>query len=270
LNTLLDRILAPDGIRMLFQPIVKVHSWGWQLHSLESLARGPKGTLFESASLLFDYVQRKKAERMVDRVCIANAFREFGGAPLNTGISVNVHASTLGHDPEFAEFLCGAAREHKIPSSRITVEIVEHTPAWHVPGFLAALKQLRASGVCIALDDVGIGYSNYRMMLDVHPDYFKVDSYVVSGAHADANRRAILASVVKLARDFGSAVVCEGIETVADLRVLLDLGIELMQGYLFSPAVTLSDISGTYLWTDEFRRGQQVLARPIQAICDVH
>ena len=102
---------------------------------------------------------------------------------------------------------------------------------------------MREATIRIALDDIGTGQSNYRMILDAAPDCFKIDSYLVQTAHADYRRRSMLASIVQLARDLGSSVVAEGVEIAADLEVVMDLGISLIQGYIFSRPLPISELS---------------------------
>lgn len=239
---MLDKILAPNGLRPYSQLIVSVSEHRCQVASLECLSRGPKGTPFELPSVLFDYARQKNAESIVDGHAIEIALDALRLLPTRIGISVNVHASTLGRDPEFVDRLVDVARRNQIECSRITVEIVEHSPAWNACEFLRSIRRMRASNFRIALDDIGIGQSNYRMILDARPDCFKVDSYLVKGAHQDNNRRAILGSIVRLANELGSSVVAEGVETLEDLRPLMDLGITLIQGYLFCRALPTPEL----------------------------
>jgi len=233
-SSMLDRILAPNGLRCYAQPIVHICGSRCTVASVECLSRGPRGTPFESPGVLFDYARRKVAECDVDRVAVATALAGAQSLPGTLGISVNVHASTLGRDAMFVDFLVGVARQCKIELSRLTVEIVEHSPVWNATKFLHSLRLMRELKIRIALDDVGTGQSNYRMILDAAPDCFKIDSYLVQTAHADYKRRAMLASIMQLARDLGSSVVAEGVESVADLEAVLYLGITLIQGYIFS------------------------------------
>ena len=67
-KTLLDTILDPHKLSVRFQPIFHIGDSGHRVHSVEALIRGPRGTLFESALILFDYVRRKRAERAVDQI----------------------------------------------------------------------------------------------------------------------------------------------------------------------------------------------------------
>jgi EAL domain-containing protein (putative c-di-GMP-specific phosphodiesterase class I) len=241
-RSLLDRILEPGELSVVFQPIFEVAGPARSIHAVECLIRGPRGTNLESADVLLEYVRRKREENLVDRVCVETALAAARALPGAPRLSINVHASTLGRGADFLTSLSDAAGRHEIPLSRLTVEIVEHAPPWDGPGFLQAIGGLREMGVRIALDDIGLGQSNYKMILDSRPDYFKVDRYIVQGAHGDFFRRAILESIARLAHQFGGRVVAEGVEQTQDLTALLELGIELMQGYLLSTARPLADL----------------------------
>ena len=238
----LEQILSPNGITLLVQPIVHVTSQERRVHGVECLSRGPKGTLFERPDILFDYVRRKKAELPVDRKVIELALQACSQIPHPLRVSINVHASSLGRDPNFSIFLQQQAASAGLPISRITIEIVEHAPIWNKPQFLHTVGELQRMGVMIALDDVGSGQSNYHMILDAAPNCFKVDAFIVNNIHSDPRRRAILASVLKLANELGSIVVAEGVENELDLVTLFDLGITLMQGYLFSHPVKVEQL----------------------------
>jgi EAL domain-containing protein (putative c-di-GMP-specific phosphodiesterase class I) len=243
---LLDTILDPGGLRVLFQPIVEVGPEGKRgVHALECLTRGPQGTNLENAGVLFDYVRRKREESRVDRACVSTALETAAPIPNRPALSLNVHASTLGRDLGFPAFLGERAAASHIPPGELIVEIVEHAPPWDGHSFLSALQSLRDMGVRIALDDVGLGQSNYRMVLDCRPDYFKIDRYFAHGSAGDPHRRAVMESVHQLARKFGAQVVAEGIERPEDLETIKSLGIALVQGYLFSPPVPADQLDGS-------------------------
>ncbi|HMG34203.1 MAG TPA: EAL domain-containing protein [Blastocatellia bacterium] len=246
-RTLLDRILAPSGLRILFQPIFKVYGTTLTLHSLECLARGPKDTNIEPASVLFEYVRRKREEVLVDRVCVGAVMREASKLPGEPPLSINVHASTLGRDHRFTDFIVESAASFGISISRLTVEIVEHVTFSDGFVFLNAIEEMRRAGIKIALDDIGLGQSNYRMALYCKPDYFKVDSYFVKGSHNDVYRRGILESVLHLAQKFTANVVVEGVETVEDLATVTELGIDLVQGFLFAPPMPTDELGSSHL-----------------------
>lgn len=239
MRDLLDAILEPGGLTVHFQPIIELRGTARRVHGLECLIRGPKGTNLENAEVLFDYVRRKREESLVDRACVRAALEASRRVPGPAKLSLNVHASTLGRDHEFLVYLGDVADVNAISLADVTVEIVEHAPPWDGRSFLGALEGLRRIGVRIGLDDVGLGQSNYRMILDCRPDYFKVDRYFALGCAKDPYRQAVLESIHELARRFGARVVAEGVEAAEDLAAIRAIGIDLVQGYMFSPPAPL-------------------------------
>jgi len=242
---LLDRILEPGSLSVRFQPVIDVTGGETRPHYLEALIRGPKGTSAETPAILFEYARKKSKESIVDRACVRAILDEARALPAESVVGVNIHASTLAMDGRFVSFLADRLEESALPPARLVVEIVEHAPPWDVRGFQAALEGLRRLGARIALDDVGLGHSNYMMILECRPDYLKVDRHFVDGCHRDFHRRAVLSSVAQLARPFGARVVGEGVETAADLATLKELGITLCQGYLLARPVGVGRFTGT-------------------------
>jgi EAL domain-containing protein (putative c-di-GMP-specific phosphodiesterase class I) len=243
-GTLLDQLLAPGGLRAVFQPIYRTGPDGGthELHALECLIRGPRGTNLEQAPVLFEYVRRKREEIAVDRACAAAALAtasRFNGDPR---LSINAHATTLARDPHFAGFLCDSAERVGIAPSRLTLEIIEQGPPLDTVTFGCTLESLRGRGVRIALDDVGVGSSNLKMMLDCRPDYFKIDRYFVSGVDSSPGKRATLEAVVHIASRVGAQVVAEGVETKEELAAVSTIGVPLIQGYLFCTALGVEEL----------------------------
>jgi EAL domain-containing protein (putative c-di-GMP-specific phosphodiesterase class I) len=232
-SCLLDQVLEPGSLSVHFQPVLDVRAPRPRTHYFEALIRGPRGTSVESPSILFEYARKKNREAAVDRACLDAIFAAAAALPEETTLGVNVHASSLAMDEGFVDFLADTLARNRVSARRLIVEVVEHAPPWDVVTFRTAVKQLRALGAHIALDDVGLGHSNYMMVLECLPDYLKVDRYFVAGSHRDFHRRAVLASIAQLARPFGARVVAEGVEQVSDLVVLKRLGITLVQGFLF-------------------------------------
>ena len=232
--TLLDTLLDPGRLSVVFQPIFEVGSGQLSLHGVECLIRGPKGTNAERPAVLFEYVRRKRAEAAIDRACIATALAEAAQFPVLCRLNLNVHASTLGRDLGFPAFLLDLAAKAGIPPQMLVVEIVEHAPPLDVPAFRRALAELREAGLTIALDDVGLGQSNYKMILDVRPDIYKLDRYLVAGAWNDPYRQVILDSLARMVRRLEARAVAEGVEDSNELVAVEAAGIDLVQGFLFA------------------------------------
>jgi EAL domain-containing protein (putative c-di-GMP-specific phosphodiesterase class I) len=230
----MDDILGPGGLSILFQPIFEIVNGDPVLFALEALARGPKGSNVECANVLFEYIRRKGRETEVDHVCIARAIAAAASVPGAPSISINIHASTLERDPHFAAFLSDVCSRNGMQVSRVILEIVEQQKFWDERAFFGALTELRARGVRIALDDIGIGYSSYQMLIEVRPDLFKIDRYFITGSAENEYSRAAIESIVLLAARLGGRVVAEGIEAFPDFKTVTSLGIDLVQGYYFA------------------------------------
>lgn len=233
---MIEFLLEGEGLSTLFQPIFDISGDEYEVWGVEALTRGPAGTHFERASVLFDYVRMKHEEVAADRQCIAAAFAARTHL-LPRGIprlTLNVHAGTLERDRTFASYLETLARAHDVDTSTLVVEIVEQSTYFDSSHLAVALTDLRSFGVRIAVDDLGLGHGNYRLILDASPDYLKLDRYFVNGCADDDHRRVLICSVQQIAANFGAAVIAEGVERREDLLVLREMGIPLVQGYLLA------------------------------------
>jgi len=243
----LELLLEPGGLESVFQPVFELGGKRPRIHYLEALTRGPQDTNLRTAGVLFEYVRRKGRAAEIDRLCIAAALRTAARVDPTPPLGLNVHASTLERDFEFVEFLLSGAASHGLAPERIVLEIVEHAPRWSGPRFAEALAALRSAGVRLALDDVGLGQSNYRMLLECRPDYLKLDAFILKDCHLDSGRVAVIESLLLLARRLGAQVIAEGIEQPDELETARGLGVGLVQGYLLAKPAPITQMER---WTD--------------------
>jgi EAL domain-containing protein (putative c-di-GMP-specific phosphodiesterase class I) len=257
--SLLDLVLRPGALSVRFQPIFDIRPAAPVPHAIECLIRGPQRSTLEAPDLLFEYARRKREEANVDRAAVATIAEAAATVHPESRLHVNVHASTMGRDTSFTSFMRRVFENHGIDMGRIVVEIVEHTDYVEERAFLRSLADLRAAGCGIALDDVGSGRANFRMMLVCQPSQLKIDRVLVQGCAEDRYRSAILRSLRQLAQDFGIEIVVEGIETRDDLDTVRDIGIEYAQGYLLARPMTSAELLATPFG----------LARALQSVASV-
>jgi EAL domain-containing protein (putative c-di-GMP-specific phosphodiesterase class I) len=157
----------------------------------------------------------------------------------------------------FAERFLAAAESYGIAPDRLMLEIVEHRAPWVMESFYLTLGKLRDAGVRIAVDDLGVGASNFRMIVDCRPDHLKIDRYIVHGCAGDSVRTAVIGSIVSLADSIGASPIAEGIEHEEDLEVVQSLGVRIIQGWLFAPAMPADVLAKTaYIEpAKQFRKG---------------
>lgn len=125
-----------------------------------------------------------------------------------------------------------AQGRHDLPLRRIVVEITEQAAVESYEVLRDVLGPLRAQGLRLAVDDAGAGYASLHHIVELRPDFVKVDRSLVHGLADDHARSVAMSAFVLLALDLGATVVAEGVERPRDLGALRELGVQAAQGYL--------------------------------------
>ena len=152
-------------------------------------------------------------------------------------LAVNLSPHTL-LDGRCRELLDG------LPADRIVIELSEHDPVEDYDALSAVLAPLRAKGMRLAIDDVGVGYSSLRHIVMSAPDVIKLDRSIATGTADDRVLQTLVSSLVEFGHGAGATVVAEGVETSEDARALRDAGVDYGQGWHFGrggPAAQLAD-----------------------------
>ena len=118
-------------------------------------------------------------------------------------------------------------------SSRSSSRSPSSTPSSDYDALATALDRARAAGAHVAVDDAGAGYESLQHVLRLRPEYVKLDRGLISDAHADPAKLAIIEAVGLFAGRLGAELVAPGIERRAEQEMLAGLAVPLGQGYLF-------------------------------------
>jgi EAL domain-containing protein (putative c-di-GMP-specific phosphodiesterase class I) len=116
----------------------------------------------------------------------------------------------------------------------VIFEITEHHHVADYAELANRLARLRGRGARVAVDDVGAGHSSMRHVMNLRPDFVKVDRWLVGGINLDSAKRALLRSLIALSAELSAELVVEGVETPEELAALRELGAETAQGFLFA------------------------------------
>jgi EAL domain-containing protein (putative c-di-GMP-specific phosphodiesterase class I) len=114
----------------------------------------------------------------------------------------------------------------------ITLEITEHQQVKDYDGLRQALEAL-PNAVGLAIDDAGAGFASLRHVIELRPNYVKLDRALIAALDQDDARRAVVAGMVHFAQSAGCALIAEGVETEPEHEALLRLGVEFGQGNLY-------------------------------------
>ena len=226
----LEDIRSNGLLQCLFQPIYSLCEQ--QILGYEALSRGPEDSPLFTPLQLFAAARETAQLCELDSFCRQLACSRFRQLKLQGLLFLNVSPESL-LDPEHKP-----GRTLKLIDSlglcpsNVVIELTEHAPGQDFALLEKALRHYRAMGFRIALDDLGSGFSSLRLWSELRPDYVKIDRHFIQGIHQDAVKREFVSSIVKMAGASRAQVIVEGVEQREELTTLINLGVDLVQGFL--------------------------------------
>jgi EAL domain-containing protein (putative c-di-GMP-specific phosphodiesterase class I) len=217
-----------------FQPLVRLQ--GGAISGYEILARWPRGggvftppdkfiPLAEETGLIGELTFS-----LLRVACLETL--HWAGAPL---LSLNISPLQL-RDPLLAQKLLKTLTECGFPPGRLEIEVTENALVANYEEARSMLVSLKNLGMHIALDDFGTGYSSLRHLRELPFDVLKIDRSFVADMMASTEARAIVRTIIDLAKNLGLEVTAEGIETANLAAELREMGCNLGQGFHFGHA----------------------------------
>jgi Amt family ammonium transporter len=148
-------------------------------------------------------------------------------------VSVNLSVRQI-ESPTIVEDIGRIVAENGVDPRRLTLEITESLVMDDVPEIRERLESLRASGITLAVDDFGTGFSSLGYIQRFPVDVIKIDRGFVDRLDAPGGTSGVVRTIVELSRDLGTLTVAEGIETAEQLAQLVALSCQYGQGFYFS------------------------------------
>jgi diguanylate cyclase (GGDEF)-like protein len=159
---------------------------------------------------------------------------EIAAAIPGCNIAVNVSAAQFRH-AKFLNLVRNTIAWSKLPPEQLTIEITESAVMHDIPLAVQILRELRAMGISISMDDFGTGHSSLGQLSNLHGiNKLKIDQSFIKNIHRSDRSRQIVDVIVHLAKSLDMKVIAEGVETNEQLAVLTQLECYAIQGYLFS------------------------------------
>lgn len=232
-----QEILLDRRIYSVYEPIVEVDSR--VVFAYESLVRGPENSEFHSPAALFGAAEDYDMLFEFDCLCRSSGLRGAIDFPEGTKLFLNI-LPTAFHDPNFrADRLIKTLERCQLSPTDVVFEISEQESIENFSAFKEARDCYRSLGFQFALDDMGSGYAGLEALLEISPEFIKMDRAFVSGVDEDPARQDLLATLLTLAEKMGSRVIGEGLDRIEELEMLSKLGIHFGQGWLFGHATPL-------------------------------
>ena len=212
-------IITRGRYHPVFQPIVDLATG--EVRGYEALTRFDDG---RSPDEHFAEATAAHLTTELELACAGRALAEAAQLPDGGLLTINLSPmSLLG--PGARALLAGASRQ-------LGVELTEHSAI----SDYAALRQILSElpGLRLLVDDAGAGYASMRHILELHPDIVKLDISLVRGIDQDEAKQALVAGMRRFADRTAMTLLAEGVETAAEAQTIVQLGVELAQGYHFS------------------------------------
>lgn len=231
-----DLVLAED-VAILYEPIVNITTREVLGH--EALVRGPWKSELHAPSRLFQLAEETGLVFELDCLCRRTALRGARGLEPGRKLFLNCLPTAI-HDPAFrGEVLRQTLEELCLRPEDMVFEISERESIDNFSIFREARDHYKELGFQIALDDTGVAYGSLEAVMELAPDFIKVDMSLVRGIDVDPPRQELLRALHAVAGKLGGQIIAEGIETSEELEALQRLGIPYGQGYLFGRAAPL-------------------------------
>jgi EAL domain-containing protein (putative c-di-GMP-specific phosphodiesterase class I) len=149
------------------------------------------------------------------------------------GVAINVTARHLA-DSEFRRAIFDQLVANNVPPGDLQIEVTEQVLMEASNSALTGLRALRELGVAVGLDDFGTQYSSLAYLRQFPLDFVKIDKSFVDDLVTDAKVRAIVGAIIVLSHALDLTVVAEGVELPSQSQVLIDLGCDRAQGFLYA------------------------------------
>jgi len=235
LQTDLRQAIANGQLKLHYQP--KLDAQRGQIRGVEALLRWThpqRGAIppdiFIPIAERFGLIN-EIGNWVIDEACRQmNAWADEG---LRMRVAVNLSVHQL-RQTDLVAFIDGTLRRHGIEPSQLLCEITESVAMEDIKTTQRAFDGLSRIGVYLSIDDFGTGYSSLSYLRQLPARQLKIDRSFIQDLEASSDARAVVDGVIKLAHALSLKVVAEGVETAGQHDILLDLGCDELQGYLFA------------------------------------
>lgn len=242
----IEKVMRTGALTMVAQPIMSLDATR-QIVEVEALARF-NTTPSRAPDYWFHEASSVGLGVALELFAIRRGLELLAQLPKSISLAINAGPETFVSD-ELGEIL------GTVDSTRVIVELTEHTDIVDSPQLQGACRNLRDLGCRIAIDDTGTGFASLAVVLQVAPDIIKIDRELTRGIDTHPMRRALASALVTFGNEIGAEVVAEGIETIEQLNTLVDVGVRYGQGFYLARPAPLAELDQLFATLRPWHRG---------------
>lgn len=220
-------------IMLAFQPVVQA-TLPDRIVFHEAMLRvmDESGQIIPAANFI-PLVENSDLGRDLDCIALEKGLDELETFPA-LRLAINMSVRTIGH-AGWMRILTKRLQNNPTLGERLILEITEHS-AWNTQEKIGAFMQdLQSRGVAFAIDDFGVGYTSLRHFRDYKFDILKIDESYISGISSNREKQVLVRAMTSIAKQLDLLSVAEGVEQPEDAAVLVEFGINCLQGYHYAP-----------------------------------
>ncbi|PLT30308.1 EAL domain-containing protein [Peribacillus deserti] len=228
----MTKIIEWKQIHLLAQPIIDVASK--QIRAYEILTRGPRGSMLENPLTLFSVAKQTSMLYDLEMIVLEKSFEQVSKNGSSHDIFINFTPVTLGNIRFIKDMERILDKYKNVKAGQIVIEITERDDIDEVEGLIQNIRALKFMGFRIAVDDTGAGYASLHTISEIMPHIIKIDRTVIQNIHHSTVKESMLKGLLLIAKEAGSVVVAEGIETEEEAIVLSRNKVDMAQGYFYA------------------------------------
>lgn len=237
----LQCVILKNDIETEFQPIFDIRTG--KAHGFEALARGPKDSGLRKAHALFDRAEKVELLSELDYLCRRKALQAAGKLERQHKLFINTYPFSL-RDPSFqGKYLIDLFEGTDLAPEQIVLEVSEKLAIKNYPPFVDAMKYFRDMRCQVAIDDMGAGYSGLEQIVQLRPDYVKLDIQMVRDIDTSFVKQQILKAFRSMAVKIDARLIVEGVETRDELEMVQAIGADFVQGHLLAKPTAAFQVS---------------------------
>ena len=217
---------AMDKLWMAFQPILRISDHSVYGH--EALMRSDEPSLPHPGAVL-EAAERLERLDEVGRLVRSRATAQVIEHPEAGLLFINLHPRDL-LDPDLTDPKSALVQI----ADRVILEITERASLENLEDVRGRVSALREIGFRIAVDDLGAGYAGLTSLATLQPEIVKIDMSLVRNVDKEPIKRHLVKSFTTTCQEMNVLVVAEGVETIEERDVLVEIGCDLLQGYRFA------------------------------------